>query len=70
MQRGDTCCPLVSFAVPYLCITVTDSRAMQRGDTALHCACREKKLEVAKWLLEQMNSEAALALNKVRDSLL
>ena len=46
------------------------SLALQNGDTALHLACRGKKLDVAKWLLEQMSREAALALNQVRDSLL
>ena len=37
----------------------------QTGDTALHHACREKHLEVAKLLLEHMSREAALALNQV-----
>ena len=38
---------------------------MQEGNTALHWACREKKLEVAKWLVEQMSSEAVVKLNQV-----
>ena len=41
---------------------------MQRGDTALHLACRANKLETAKWLTEQMRREAALGLNQVRCS--
>ena len=41
---------------------------MQRGVTALHLACRGKRLEVAKWLVEQMSREAALALNEVRNN--
>ena len=44
------------------------SLAMQIGETALHHACRWKKLEVAKWLVEQMSREAALGLNQVRES--
>ena len=38
---------------------------LQKGETALHLACRKRKLEVAKWLAEQMSSEAAVALNQV-----
>ena len=34
-----------------------------RGDTFLHLACREKKLEIAKFIVERMKSEIALSLN-------
>ena len=42
--------------------------ALQESETALHMACREKKLELSKWLTEQMSREAALGLNQVRKS--
>ena len=42
--------------------------ALQEGETALHMACREKKLELSKWLIEKMSREAALGLNQVRKS--
>ena len=44
------------------------SFTLQRGDNALHLACRAKNLAVARWLVEQMSREAALALNQVRGS--
>ena len=47
---------------------IARSLALQEGNTALHLACRGKNLAVAKWLVEQMSREAALALNKVRGS--
>ena len=47
---------------------IAHSLALQTGDTALHLACREKGLEAAKWLMEEMSREAALGLNQVRGS--
>ena len=47
---------------PHVCLL-----ALQEGDTALQLACRVKKLEVAKWLVEQMSRDTALALNQVRE---
>ena len=42
----------------------------QKGDTALHHACRKQNLEMAKWLAEQMTSEAALGLNQASEKVL
>ena len=67
MQRGETALHQAPHC-PSLPITIAHSLAMQMSDTALHLACRGKRLEVAKWLVEQMSREAALALNQVRDS--
>ena len=53
-------------ATPFLLSPTAQSFAVQEGDTALHHACREKQVEVAKWLVEQMTNEAILGLNEVR----
>lgn len=42
----------------------------QKGDTALHVACRFKLLDMAIWLTEQMSLEAIYSLNKCDKSVL
>ena len=37
-------------------------------ETFLHLACREKKLEIAKFIFEQMSNEIALSVNKYEQS--
>ena len=49
--------------------SISHSLTMQMGETALHGACRRKKLELAKWLAELMNREAIVSLNQVREAL-
>ena len=65
VHRAVTVCPLAAFGSLSL---YDHSLVLQDGETALHYACRGKRLEVAKWLAEQMTREAALGLNKVSGS--
>jgi hypothetical protein len=47
----------------FLDFNVNLNEKYKYGDTALHLACRQKNLELAKWLVENMISETSLEKN-------